>query len=95
MAGKRPDFKLSCKSKKSGEFVNLAAFWIGDKGIGGKFEAEVKKIIIEKDGKTFELLPENVWLNMYDEANAARRVAASGDEEPASHSADGDEGIPF
>ena len=64
---RRPDFKISCKSKESGKFQDLMAFWRNEKGIGGVFDKAVSKFVVEIDGQLYDILPQNVYLNMREE----------------------------
>lgn len=42
----RPNYRVVAKSKASGKFQDIAAFWIGDKGISGQLDRSVEKIVL-------------------------------------------------
>ena len=64
MAGKKPDFKITAKSKTSGESIGVFAFWKNDNGMyGGQLDKSISKIITA-DGKA--ITAENVYFNFYD-----------------------------
>lgn len=60
MAG-RPNYRVVAKSKTSGKYQDIAAFWIGEKGISGQLDKAVEKIVltnghvIKPDGCYFNL----------------------------------------
>lgn len=60
MAGK-PNYRVVAKSKTTGKFQDIAAFWIGEKGISGQLDKAVEKIVltngavIKPDGCYFNL----------------------------------------
>lgn len=64
MAGK-PNYRVVAKSKTTGKFQDLAAFWIGEKGISGQLDRAVEKIVltngavIKPDGCYFNLQENN------------------------------------
>ena len=45
MAGK-PNYRVVAKSKSSGKFQDIAAFWIGNKGISGQLDKGIAKIVL-------------------------------------------------
>ena len=45
MAG-RPNYRVVAKSKASGKFQDIAAFWIGDKDISGQLDKGIAKIVL-------------------------------------------------
>jgi hypothetical protein len=60
MAGK-PNYRVVAKSKTSGKYQDIAAFWIGERGISGQLDKAVAKIVltngavIKPDGCYFNL----------------------------------------
>lgn len=63
MAG-RPNYRVVAKSKASGKFQDIAAFWIGDKGISGQLDKDIEKIVLTngtviKPGTCYFNLQEN------------------------------------
>jgi hypothetical protein len=60
MAGK-PNYRVVAKSKATGKFQDIAAFWIGDKGISGQLDKAVEKIVLT-NGTVIK--PDGCWFNL-------------------------------
>ena len=89
MAGKKPDYRVVAKSKSSGNFQDIAAFWIGDKGVSGQLDKNIAKIVLTNGAV---ITPETCWFNLREnkEADPAQQVASDRQEEHSD-----DSGIPF
>ncbi len=60
MAG-RPNYRVVAKSKASGKFQDIAAFWIGDKGISGQLDKGIAKIVLTNGAV---ITPDACWFNL-------------------------------
>jgi len=60
MAGK-PNYRVVAKSKSSGKFQDIAAFWIGDKGISGQLDKGIAKIVLTSGAV---ITPDACWFNL-------------------------------
>ena len=92
MAG-RPNYRVVAKSKASGKFQDIAAFWIGDKGISGQLDKGIAKIVLTNGAV---ITPDACWFNLQenkDEATGTQQSSQSHRPEPIEDS-EGD-GIPF
>lgn len=73
----RPRYRVVAKSKQSGNFQDIMAFWEGEKGISGQLDREVASITL-KSGAVIS--GESVWFNLQD--SETERPAAQSDEVP-------------
>ena len=89
----RPKYRVAAKSKSSGKFVNVFAFWENEKGISGQLEKEVVSMKLA-DGRI--LTNEHCYFNLQVEKNEHDQSAPAGQDE---HNQDaGDDGkreVPF
>lgn len=67
MAGK-PNYRVTAKSKASGKFQDIAAFWIGDKGISGQLDRAVEKIVLTSGAV---IKPDACWFNLQENKEQA------------------------
>jgi hypothetical protein len=90
--GQRPNYRVVAKSKASGKYQDIAAFWIGEKGINGQLDRSVEKIVLSNGAV---IKPDSCWFNLQEnreEASAERQVDPQYEESGAD---DGSEEIPF
>lgn len=90
MAGK-PNYRVTAKSKATGKFQDIAAFWIGDKGISGQLDRAIEKIVLT-NGNVIK--PDTCWFNLQEnkgEASTENRSGGSRHEEDSNEGSD----IPF
>ena len=83
--GERPTHKVVAKSKASGEFYELMAFWTNERGISGYIDTEKVASITLTNGATLKTGPGgNCWLNLQvqkDEQNQERSPAQQDEEQ--------------
>lgn len=96
MAG-RPNYRVVAKSKASGKFQDIAAFWIGDRGVSGQLDKSIEKIVLT-NGTVIK--PDSCYFNLQE--NKGESAAASQQSGGSSHQSqqeesrdDDPEGIPF
>ena len=95
MAG-RPNYRVVAKSKTSGKFQDIAAFWIGDKGISGQLDKSIEKIVltngtvIKPDTCYFNLQENKEQSSEQQSGGSQRKIQDLGPEEVP-----GDPDIPF
>lgn len=87
MAGK-PNYRVVAKSKSSGKYQDIAAFWIGDKGISGQLDRAIEKIVLT-NGHVIK--PDTCYFNLQENKEQAEQSSSSSQREEDS----GDDGIPF
>lgn len=85
MAG-RPNYRVVAKSKASGKFQDIAAFWIGDKGISGQLDKDIEKIVLTNGAV---IKPDTCYFNLQEnkeqssgEASSRHRQAAPEEDDP-------------
>ena len=61
MAGKKPDYRVVAKSKSSGKFQDIAAFWIGEKGLSGQLDKGIAKIVLTNGAV---ITSDTCWFNL-------------------------------
>lgn len=88
MAGK-PNYRLVAKSKSSGKFQDIAAFWIGEKGINGQLDKNVAKIVLT-NGTV--ITPDGCWFNLQENKESGGSSSQQSRQSPPP--ADDDE-VPF
>ena len=67
MAGK-PNYRVVAKSKATGKFQDIAAFWIGDKGISGQLDKAVEKIVLTNG---MVIKPDGCYFNLQENKDVA------------------------
>lgn len=89
MAGK-PNYRVVAKSKTSGKYQDIAAFWIGDKGISGQLDKAVEKIVLTNGAV---IKPDGCYFNLQEnkEAGSTESQASAPQHEEGSEQSD----IPF
>jgi len=61
----KPKYRVVAKSKQSGKFQDIAAFWENEKGISGVLDRRVKKITVELEGGQLAMITnESCWFNL-------------------------------
>lgn len=90
MAG-RPNYRVVAKSKASGKFQDIAAFWIGDKGISGQLDKDIEKIVLT-NGTVIK--PGTCYFNLQENKEQSSGEASS-QHRQASPEEDAPNGIPF
>lgn len=61
----KPKYRMVAKSKQSGEYQDVAAFWENEKGVSGKLDRRVTRICVEmEDGSKLFLSNENCYFNL-------------------------------
>lgn len=91
---KAPDFRLVFKHKDNGEYVDLAAIWLGGERDSAKIAAAYGErpgiaAIKLTDGRIVK--PVDYWLNVQRPGGAVTKSSA----EPPRHHAHDDDDIPF
>lgn len=79
MAGK-PKYRVVAKSKSSGKFQDIAAFWVGEKGVSGQLDRSVAKIVLTSGAV---ITPDGCWFNLQlneDHASDQQTGGSSGHE---------------
>ena len=90
MAGDKPRYKVTIKSKQTDNKANIAAFWVRDNGmIGGTLDQDVDFIQLKNGAK---IRNDNAWLNMFDngEQNQPKPEQVETDQRPIA-----DDDVPF
>lgn len=86
MAGK-PNYRVVAKSKTSGKYQDIAAFWIGDKGISGQLDKAVEKIVLTNGAV---IKPDGCYFNLQE-----NKEEGSPEQQPAPIEDSEGDGIPF
>lgn len=86
MAG-RPNYRVVAKSKTSGKYQDIAAFWIGEKGINGQLDKGIAKIVLTNGAV---ITPDGCYFNLQ-ESKEQQEGGSSSQQVP---SADSDD-VPF
>lgn len=86
MAG-RPNYRVVAKSKSSGKFQDIAAFWIGEKGVSGQLDKGIAKIVLTNGAV---ITPEACWFNLQE-----NKEQSSPEQQPAPIEDSEGDGIPF
>lgn len=85
--GKKPDYRVVAKSKTTGNYQDIAAFWIGDKGISGQLDRAVAKIVLTNGAV---IKPDACYFNLQENKEQAQPEQQVQHEE-----ADDGDDIPF
>ena len=88
MAGQRPNYRVVAKSKASGKFQDIAAFWIGDKGISGQLDKDIEKIVLTNGAV---IKPDTCYFNLQEN----KEQASPEQQQPAPSDDIDDASIPF
>lgn len=89
---KKPNYRVTAKSKATGKFQDIAAFWIGDRGISGQLDKSVEKIVLSNGAV---IRPDSCWFNLQEvKDNPSAASQDSGGYEHEEGGADGSD-IPF
>lgn len=91
MAG-RPNYRVVAKSKASGKFQDIAAFWIGDKGISGQLDKSIEKIVLT-NGTVIK--PDSCYFNLQENKDESSAEQSGGSSRQTQQSRDDDSDIPF
>lgn len=91
MAGKKPDYRVVAKSKSSGKFQDIAAFWIGEKGVSGQLDKGIAKIVLTNGAV---ITPDTCWFNLQENKDGDSAEQQSGGSS-SRQQPDSDDGIPF
>jgi hypothetical protein len=94
MAG-RPNYLVVAKSKASGKFQDIAAFWIGDKGISGQLDKGIAKIVLTNGAV---ITPGACYFNLQEnkeQDSPAQQSGGSSSRQSQAAPADEPEDIPF
>ena len=90
---KRPNYRVVAKSKASGKFQDIAAFWIGDKGISGQLDKAIEKIVLT-NGTVIK--PDTCYFNLQENKDEPSSEHQSGGSSHQSQQEEDDSGgIPF
>ena len=73
--GQKPNYRVVAKSKASGKYQDLAAFWIDEKGISGTLDRAVEKIVLT-NGTVIK--PDACWFNLQENKEKASPEQQSG-----------------
>lgn len=95
MAGEKPKYRVVAKSKSSGNYQALMAFWENENGTSGIIDAEVAEIRL-KNGATLTTGKDgNCYLNLYvnEPTTTAKTATAEPVAKPASENVGDD--VPF
>ena len=87
---KRPNYRVVAKSKASGKFQDIAAFWIGDKGISGQLDKAVEKIVLT-NGTVIK--PDSCYFNLQENKDESSEQQSGGSSHQSQPEEDGS--IPF
>lgn len=87
---KRPNYRVVAKSKASGKFQDIAAFWIGDKGISGQLDKAVEKIVLT-NGTVIK--PDACYFNLQENKDESSEQQSGGSSHQSQPEEDGS--IPF
>ena len=74
MAGKKPSARIFAKSKTSGNYVNIAAFWDQGDWYSGKLEDDIAFIELKSGAR---ISNENVFVNLKIDADNPQRKTHS------------------
>lgn len=91
MAGK-PNYRVVAKSKASGKFQDLAAFWIGDKGISGQLDKSIEKIVLT-NGTVIK--PDSCYFNLQENKEEAEQQSGGSRQSQPAPEEDDPNDIPF
>jgi len=91
MAG-RPNYRVVAKSKTSGKFQDIAAFWIGDKGINGQLDKGIAKIVLTNGAV---ITPDNCWFNLQENKEQQQPGSSTSRQSQPSPQEDDPNEIPF
>ena len=92
MAG-RPNYRVVAKSKASGKFQDIAAFWIGDKGISGQLDKSIEKIVLT-NGTVIK--PDSCYFSLQENKDEGSAEQSGGSSRQTQQSRDDESGdIPF
>lgn len=91
MSGKKPNYRVVAKSKSSGKFQDLMAFWIGENGINGQLDKSVEKIVLA-NGTVIK--PDACWFNLQETKDQSGGSSSQQSRQSPPPAADDDE-TPF
>lgn len=91
MAGK-PNYRVVAKSKTSGKYQDIAAFWISDKGISGQLDRAVEKIVLT-NGTVIK--PDACWFNLQENQEQTEQQSGGSSSQQSRQSPPADEDTPF
>lgn len=91
MAGK-PNYRVVAKSKTSGKYQDLAAFWISENGISGQLDRAVEKIVLTNGAV---IKPDACWFNLQENKEQASTEQQTGGSSQQARHAPQDEDTPF
>lgn len=91
MAGK-PNYRVVAKSKTSGKYQDLAAFWISENGISGQLDRAVEKIVLTNGAV---IKPDACWFNLQENKEASTEQQTGGSSSQTQQSPPEDPDIPF
>jgi len=74
VSGKKPNYRVVAKSKSSGKFQDLMAFWIGENGINGQLDKSVEKIVLT-NGTVIK--PDACWFNLQENKEQSQQSGGS------------------
>lgn len=86
---KRPNYRVVAKSKSSGKYQDIAAFWIGDRGISGQLDRGIAKIVLTNGAV---ITPDTCYFNLQENKEDASTESHASDSQPEEVSEDE---IPF
>ena len=89
---KRPNYRVVAKSKASGKFQDIAAFWIGDKGISGQLDKAVEKIVLT-NGTVIK--PDACYFNLQENKDESSEHQSGGSSHQSQQEEDDPNYIPF
>jgi hypothetical protein len=89
MAGK-PNYRVVAKSKASGKYQDIAAFWIGEKGISGQLDRAVEKIVLTNGAV---IKPDGCYFNLQENKDTEQSGGSSSHQ--TQQSAPDEDDIPF
>lgn len=89
--GQRPHYRVVAKSKASGNFQDIAAFWIGDRGISGQLDKAIEKIVLT-NGTVIK--PDSCYFNLKENKDETSQQSGGSQREPPEYG-DEDDSIPF
>lgn len=71
----RPHYRVTAKSKATGKFQDIAAFWIGEKGISGQLDRAVEKIVLTNGAV---IKPDTCYFNLQENKEQAEQQSSGG-----------------
>lgn len=83
--GQRPNYRVVAKSKASGKFQDIAAFWVGERGISGQLDRSVEKIVLTNGAV---IKPDACWFNLQENKEQSGEYASQQEEGGASDDGD-------